>query len=109
MCVFLGFAKDSDACGFLDLGTNSIIEAQDVEFFEDKFIKDKSLSLEDVPENAEKSITLDELISPEAEGTDTEEETPKTVEPPSNASESRTLGMISSHTRRRRFKKLLKK
>ena len=31
--VFLGFAKDSGACRFLDLDTNSIIKAQDAEFF----------------------------------------------------------------------------
>jgi len=47
--VFLGFTKDSDACKFLGLGTNSIIEARDAEFFEDKFIKDKDLSLKDAP------------------------------------------------------------
>jgi len=34
-CVFLDFTKDSDACRFLDPGTNSIIEARDVEFFEE--------------------------------------------------------------------------
>jgi len=83
MCLFLSFAKDNDACRFLDLGTNSIIEARDAEFFEDKFIKDKGLALKDVPENAEKSIALDESISPEAEGIDAEEETPETVESPS--------------------------
>jgi len=82
-CVFLDFAKDSDVCRFLDLGTNSIIEARDVEFFEDKFIKDKSFSLKNVPENAKKSIALDESISLEAEGVDAEEEIPKVVEPPS--------------------------
>ena len=81
--VFLGFTKDSDACRFLDLGTNSIIEARDAEFFEDKFIKDKGLALKDVPENAEKSIVPDESISSEAKGTDAEEETPKAVESPS--------------------------
>ena len=40
-CLFLGFAKDSDAYRFLDLGTNSISDARDVEFFEDKFIKNE--------------------------------------------------------------------
>ena len=74
MCVFLGFSKDSDTYRFLDLGTNSINGARDVEFFEDKFIKDKILSLKDVHENTEKSIALDGSISPEAEGTDAEEE-----------------------------------
>jgi len=43
-CAFLGFSKDSDACRFLDRGTNSIIEARYAELFEDKFIKDKGLS-----------------------------------------------------------------
>ena len=47
---FFSFDKDSDACRFLDLGTNSIIEARDAEFFEDKFIKDKSLLLKYVLE-----------------------------------------------------------
>jgi len=55
VCV-LGFAKDSDACRFLDLCTNSIIEARDAEFFEDKFTKDKGLALKYVLENIEKSI-----------------------------------------------------
>jgi len=82
-CVFLGFTKDSDACRFLNLGTNSIIEARDAESFEDKSIKDKGLSLKDVTENAEKPITPNESISPEAEGIDAEEETPKAIEPPS--------------------------
>ena len=67
----------------MDLGINSIIEAQDTKFFEDKFIKDKDLALKDVPKNAEKSIALDESISPEEEGIDAEEETPETVESPS--------------------------
>ena len=57
-------------------GTNSIIEAWDAVFFEDKFIKDKGLSLKDVPKNIEKSIVPDESISPEEEGIDAEEETP---------------------------------
>jgi len=64
--VFLSFAKDSDARRFLNLGINFIIEARDAEFFEDKFIKDKNLSLKDVPENAEKSIAPNKLISPKA-------------------------------------------
>ena len=81
MC-FLVFAKDSDACRFLDLGTNSI-KAREAEFFEDKFIKDKDLSLKNVPENAEKFIAPDESISPEVEDTDAEEETPKVIESPS--------------------------
>ena len=49
----------------------------DAEFFEDKFIKDKGLSLKNVLENAEMSIAPDESITPEAEGTDAEEETPE--------------------------------
>ena len=44
-CMFLTFSKDSNDCIFLNLGTNSIIEARDAEFFENKFIKDKGLSL----------------------------------------------------------------
>jgi len=83
MCVFLGFSKDSDTYRFLDLGTNSINGARDVEFFEDKFIKDKILSLKDVHENTEKSIALDGSISPKAEGTDAEEETLEAIEQPS--------------------------
>ena len=47
-CVFFGFAKDSDAYRFLNLGTNSIIEAWDADFFEDKSIKDKGLSLKNI-------------------------------------------------------------
>jgi len=82
VCV-LCFAKDNDACRFLNLGTNSIIEARDAAFFEDKFIKDKVLSLKNVPEITEKSIAPDESISPEAEGTDATERTPETVESPS--------------------------
>jgi hypothetical protein len=41
-CAFLGFAEDSDAFRFLDLGTISIIKACDAEFFEDKVFKDKT-------------------------------------------------------------------
>ena len=52
-CIFLGFAKDSDACRFLDLNTHSIIEGRDAEFFEDKFIKDKGISLGNSIENSE--------------------------------------------------------
>ena len=74
--MFLGFTKDSDAYRFLDLGTNSIIKVRDAEFFEDKFIRDKNLLLKEYLKNAENSITPDESISPEAEGTDDEEETP---------------------------------
>jgi len=96
---FFSFAKDSDACRFLDLGTNSIIEARDAEFFEDKFIKDKSLLLKYVLENAEKYIAPDKSISPNAEGIDVEEETSEAVEAHLNASESRrALEMTSSHT-----------
>jgi len=80
---FLVFFKDSDACRFLDVGTNSIIEARDAEFFEDKFIKDKDLALKNISENTEKFIALDESNSPEAEGTDAEEETQEVAEPPS--------------------------
>ena len=83
ICIFLGYVKNSNACRFLDLGTNSIIKARDAEFFEDKFIKDKDLSLKAVTENAKKSITPAESISSEAEGVDTEEETPKVTEQPS--------------------------
>ena len=60
MCIFLGFAEKSGACRFLILDINSIIEARDAQFFKDKFIKDKGLSLKDVTENDEKSIALDE-------------------------------------------------
>jgi len=48
MCVFLSFVEYSGACRFLDLCNNSIIKARDVEFFEDKFINNKGLSLKDV-------------------------------------------------------------
>ena len=61
-CVFLDFSEDSNACSFLDLGTNSIIKARDAKFFEDKFIRDKGLSLKDVTENVEKSFAQDESI-----------------------------------------------
>ncbi|XP_077242586.1 uncharacterized protein LOC143883110 [Tasmannia lanceolata] len=46
------------------LGTNSIIEARDGEFFEDKSIKDKNVTLSDLPENshAEES-TEPEVVS----------------------------------------------
>ena len=81
MC-FLVLLKNSDACRFLDLSTNSIA-AQDAEFFKDNFIKDKDLSLKDVPKNTEKSITPDESISLEAEGTDIEEEILEAIGPPS--------------------------
>ena len=81
--MFLSFVKDSDACRFLNLGINFIIEARDAEFFEDKFIKDKSLSLKNVPKNAEKSIAPNKSISPEAQGINAKEETPEAVEPPS--------------------------
>ena len=83
ICVFLGFVKDSNAYKFLDFSTNSIIEARDAEFFEDKFIRDKGLALKDVPKNAEKSIVPDESISPEPKGVDAKEETPKVIEPAS--------------------------
>ena len=83
MYLFLSFAKDNDSCRFLDLYINSIIEARDVEFVEKKFIKDKVLSLKDIPENAKNYIAPDESISPEAEGVNAEEETLKVVEPPS--------------------------
>jgi len=83
MCVFLDFVKDGNACRFLDLDINSIIEARDADFFEDKFIKDKGLSLKDQPENAQKSIVPNESISPEAEGSDAEEQTPEAIVPPS--------------------------
>jgi len=56
------FAKESDACKFLDLGTNSIIEARDAEFFKDKFIKDKVLLPKDIPKNAEKFRAPDEQV-----------------------------------------------
>ena len=56
--MFLGFAKNSDACSFLNLGPNFIVEAWDIEFFEDEFMKDKDLSLKNIPENAEKFIAL---------------------------------------------------
>ena len=69
-CTFLGFTEDSDACRFLDLSTNSIIEVRDEEFYEDKFIKDKGLLLNDILENTKKSIALYESVSPEAEGVD---------------------------------------
>ena len=49
--VFLGCVESSDARKFLDLETNSIIEARDAEYFEEKFIKDKSIMLHDLPEN----------------------------------------------------------
>lgn len=62
-CVYLGFAKDSDASRFLDISTNSIIEARDAEFFEDKFIKDKNISLKDLPENTQREEPTD--VEPE--------------------------------------------
>ena len=40
--AFLEFAVDSDAFGFLDLGTISIIKACDAKFFEDMVFKDKT-------------------------------------------------------------------
>ena len=49
--VFLGYVESSDAQRFLDLETNSIIEAQDVKYFEEKFIKDKCIMLYDLQEN----------------------------------------------------------
>ena len=49
--VFLGYAESSDARRFLDLETNSIIEARDAEYFEEKFIKYKSIVLYDLLEN----------------------------------------------------------
>jgi hypothetical protein len=88
-CAFLGFAEDSGAYRFLDLGTNSIIEARDAEFFEDKFIKDKNLTLKDIPttQGPEDSVptTSVELVPPEDEGIDADhtEQTPEDVEPPS--------------------------
>ena len=48
---FIGYAENSDARRFLDLETNSIIETQDAEYFEEKFIKDKSIMLHDLLEN----------------------------------------------------------
>jgi len=77
---------NSDACRFLNLSTNSIIKVRDTEFLKDKFIKDKGLSLKDVPKNTEKFIAPDKSISLEAEGTDAEEETPEAIEPPSKRS-----------------------
>ncbi|KAK8936988.1 hypothetical protein KSP39_PZI012089 [Platanthera zijinensis] len=44
-CVYLGSAEDSAADRFLDLSTNTVIESRDVIFFEDKFVKDHSLSV----------------------------------------------------------------
>ena len=61
-CVFLDFAEDSDAYRFLDLGTNSIIEAQNAECFENKFIKDKCLLLKDIAENASTSDVPEEPV-----------------------------------------------
>ena len=42
---------------------NSIIEARDAEFFEDKFIKYKGLLLKDIAENTSISNAPDEPVS----------------------------------------------
>ncbi|KAK8915961.1 hypothetical protein KSP39_PZI022303 [Platanthera zijinensis] len=44
-CVYLGCAEDSAADRFLDLSNNIIIESRDAVFFEDKFLKDKNLTI----------------------------------------------------------------
>ena len=55
------------------------MKARDAKFFENKFIKDKCLSLKDVPKNTENFIALDESISLEVEGVNNEEETPEAI------------------------------
>lgn len=64
--VFLDFVEDNNAECFLKLKTNSIIEVRDTKFFEDKFNKNKNISLLDISENLKKveasPFVLKELV-----------------------------------------------
>lgn len=43
--VFIGYAENSKAYRLLDISSNVIVESRDVEFFEDKFLKDSTVSV----------------------------------------------------------------
>ena len=46
MCIFFSFAEDSDACRFLNIDTNSIIEARDESFMRTSLVRIKAYRLE---------------------------------------------------------------
>ena len=92
--VFLGYAETSDAWRFLDLETNSIIEARDAEYFKEKFIKDKSTMLHDLPQKL--SMRENEIPESDKESKSmTEEVIPQVKEPPiKRARRRRPLDLI---------------